>query len=88
MTPLPVIGVPVRPANSHLDGVDALLSICQMPKGVPVGSWANYLLSICQMPKGVPVGSWANYLPPATTLLSICYYPAVHLPDAQGRAGG
>lgn len=38
MTPLPVIGVPVKPAGSHLDGVDALLSIVQMPRGVPVAT--------------------------------------------------
>ncbi|KAL6780334.1 hypothetical protein ACKKBF_B13535 [Auxenochlorella protothecoides x Auxenochlorella symbiontica] len=40
MTPLPVIGVPVVPAGARLDGVDALLSICQMPKGVPVATVA------------------------------------------------
>lgn len=40
MTPLPVIGVPVRPAGSHLDGIDALLSIVQMPRGVPVATVA------------------------------------------------
>ncbi|KAJ7552200.1 hypothetical protein O6H91_06G045900 [Diphasiastrum complanatum] len=34
LTPLPVIGVPVK--ASALDGVDSLLSIVQMPKGVPV----------------------------------------------------
>jgi 5-(carboxyamino)imidazole ribonucleotide mutase len=33
-TPLPVIGVPVPLAN--LDGLDSLLSIVQMPAGVPV----------------------------------------------------
>lgn len=33
-TPLPVIGVPVK--GSRLDGMDSLLSIVQMPKGVPV----------------------------------------------------
>lgn len=33
-TPLPVIGLPVR--GSALDGMDALLSMVQMPKGVPV----------------------------------------------------
>lgn len=38
MTPLPVIGVPVRPAGAHLDGLDALLSIVQMPRGVPVAT--------------------------------------------------
>ena len=30
MTPLPVIGVPVKPSGSHLDGIDALLSIVQV----------------------------------------------------------
>jgi len=38
VTPLPVIGVPVP--LSHLDGLDSLLSIVQMPAGVPVGSMA------------------------------------------------
>ncbi|MCO5588741.1 hypothetical protein L7F22_042700 [Adiantum nelumboides] len=38
MTPLPVIGVPVR--GSSLDGLDSLLSIVQMPKGVPVATVA------------------------------------------------
>jgi 5-(carboxyamino)imidazole ribonucleotide mutase len=37
-TTLPVIGVPV--ALSHLDGLDSLLSIVQMPKGVPVATMA------------------------------------------------
>jgi 5-(carboxyamino)imidazole ribonucleotide mutase len=35
-TDLPVIGVPLRSSMSVLDGVDALLSIAQMPPGVPV----------------------------------------------------
>ncbi len=35
MTPLPVIGVPVKSANS-IEGLDSLLSIVQMPGGVPV----------------------------------------------------
>lgn len=38
LTELPVIGVPV--ANSALDGEDSLLSIVQMPKGVPVATVA------------------------------------------------
>ncbi|MEE2628879.1 MAG: 5-(carboxyamino)imidazole ribonucleotide mutase [Candidatus Latescibacterota bacterium] len=38
-TPLPVIGVPVKSSNS-LDGWDSLLSIAQMPKGVPVATVA------------------------------------------------
>eukprot|EP00208_Stichococcus_sp_RCC1054_P001609 CAMPEP_0206146038 /NCGR_PEP_ID=MMETSP1473-20131121/29309_1 /ASSEMBLY_ACC=CAM_ASM_001109 /TAXON_ID=1461547 /ORGANISM="Stichococcus sp, Strain RCC1054" /LENGTH=580 /DNA_ID=CAMNT_0053542467 /DNA_START=392 /DNA_END=2134 /DNA_ORIENTATION=+ len=40
LTPLPVIGVPVKPAGAHLDGLDALLSIVQMPRGVPVATVA------------------------------------------------
>jgi 5-(carboxyamino)imidazole ribonucleotide mutase len=35
-TDLPVIGVPLRSSTSVLDGLDALLSIVQMPPGVPV----------------------------------------------------
>jgi 5-(carboxyamino)imidazole ribonucleotide mutase len=38
VTPLPVIGVPV--ALRHLDGMDSLLSIVQMPTGVPVATVA------------------------------------------------
>ncbi len=38
LTPLPVIGVPV--AITKLDGMDALLSIVQMPAGVPVATVA------------------------------------------------
>ncbi len=37
-TPLPVIGVPVP--LKHLDGMDSLLSIVQMPSGVPVATVA------------------------------------------------
>lgn len=37
-TMLPVLGVPVR--SSALSGLDALLSIVQMPRGVPVGTLA------------------------------------------------
>ena len=35
---LPVIGVPLRSSLSVLDGLDALLSIAQMPPGVPVAA--------------------------------------------------
>ena len=38
MTALPVLGVPVK--SKALDGMDALLSIAQMPKGIPVGTLA------------------------------------------------
>lgn len=39
LTPLPVIGVPVKSSNS-LDGWDSLLSIAQMPPGIPVATMA------------------------------------------------
>jgi 5-(carboxyamino)imidazole ribonucleotide mutase len=39
VTPLPVIGVPVKSSNS-IDGWDSLLSIVQMPNGVPVATVA------------------------------------------------
>ncbi len=38
LTPLPVLGVPVKSQN--LKGLDSLLSIVQMPGGVPVGTLA------------------------------------------------
>lgn len=38
MTPLPVVGVPVK--GSTLDGVDSLHSIVQMPRGIPVATVA------------------------------------------------
>jgi len=38
ITPLPVLGVPVK--SRDLNGLDSLLSIVQMPKGVPVGALA------------------------------------------------
>ncbi|MEG1584133.1 MAG: 5-(carboxyamino)imidazole ribonucleotide mutase [Anaerovorax sp.] len=37
-TPIPVIGLPVK--SSTLDGLDSLLSIVQMPKGIPVATVA------------------------------------------------
>ncbi|HEX2535507.1 MAG TPA: 5-(carboxyamino)imidazole ribonucleotide mutase [Chitinophagaceae bacterium] len=39
ITPVPVIGVPVRSSNS-IDGWDSILSILQMPNGVPVATVA------------------------------------------------
>lgn len=38
LTPLPVLGVPIK--SKELRGLDSLLSIVQMPKGVPVGTLA------------------------------------------------
>ena len=37
LTPLPVIGVPVKSSNS-IDGWDSILSILQMPNGIPVAT--------------------------------------------------
>ena len=37
-TPLPVIGLPMK--SSTMDGLDSLLSVVQMPKGVPVATVA------------------------------------------------
>jgi 5-(carboxyamino)imidazole ribonucleotide mutase len=37
-TPLPVIGVPIK--SKSMDGLDSLLSIAQMPYGVPVATVA------------------------------------------------
>ena len=37
-TNIPVLGVPIR--SKQLDGIDSLLSIAQMPKGIPVGTLA------------------------------------------------
>lgn len=37
-TPLPVIGLPIK--SSTMDGLDSLLSIVQMPKGIPVATVA------------------------------------------------
>ncbi|MBO4764267.1 MAG: 5-(carboxyamino)imidazole ribonucleotide mutase [Bacteroidales bacterium] len=38
-TPLPVIGVPIKSSNS-MDGWDSVLSILQMPSGIPVATMA------------------------------------------------
>ncbi|MGJ6981388.1 5-(carboxyamino)imidazole ribonucleotide mutase [Aestuariimicrobium soli] len=59
LTPLPVIGVPVP--LKHLDGMDSLLSIVQMPSGVPVatvgvGNARNAgLLAVRMLAAGDPV---------------------------------
>lgn len=38
-TPLPVIGVPIKSSNS-IEGIDSILSILQMPSGIPVATMA------------------------------------------------
>ena len=40
LTPLPVIGVPCYKPDTPMQGMDALLSIVQMPKGIPVATVA------------------------------------------------
>lgn len=52
LTILPVIGVPIQ--STPLDGMDSLLSILQMPRGVPVGTMAigsayNAAIYACQI---------------------------------------
>lgn len=52
LTPLPVIGVPIK--TPSLDGLDALLSIAQMPSGIPVATVAingsaNAAILACQI---------------------------------------
>ncbi|MEN9205884.1 MAG: 5-(carboxyamino)imidazole ribonucleotide mutase [Thermostichales cyanobacterium SZTDM-1c_bins_54] len=58
LTPLPVIGVPVP--TPALQGIDALLSIVQMPKGIPVATvaignaWNAGLLAVQMLASGDP----------------------------------
>jgi phosphoribosylaminoimidazole carboxylase len=64
MTPLPVIGVPVP--LKHLDGVDSLHSMVQMPRGVPVavvaiGNSTNAALLAVRI-LGSHVSTWADAL--------------------------
>ena len=40
MTTLPVLGVPIESSTSGVGGLDSLLSIVQMPRGIPVGTLA------------------------------------------------
>lgn len=66
MTPLPVIGVPIK---ASLDGMDALLAIAQMPPGIPVatvainGALNAAILSLQIMANGDEVlrGKMKNY---------------------------
>lgn len=68
MTPLPVIGVPVK--GSTLDGVDSLHSIVQMPRGIPVATVAINngvnagLLAVRILSAGIPslIGAMADYM--------------------------
>ncbi|MDQ3875859.1 MAG: 5-(carboxyamino)imidazole ribonucleotide mutase [Actinomycetota bacterium] len=71
-TDLPVIGVPLRSSKSILDGLDAVLSIVQMPPGVPVAC--------------VSVDGARNAALLAARILS-AHDPAV-LPGQRANAGG
>ena len=53
LTTLPVIGVPVKSSTS-MDGWDSLLSIAQMPKGVPVATVAVRLLATAEPDQSCP----------------------------------
>ncbi len=39
-TPLPVVGLPVKSASAPMEGMDALMSMVQMPPGIPVATVA------------------------------------------------
>ena len=62
MTPLPVVGVPVK--SRALNGLDSLLSIVQMPAGVPVATVAingaknAALIAVSSWP--CPTGRWPH----------------------------
>ena len=65
MTTLPVLGVPVE--SRALKGLDSLLSIAQMPGGVPVATFAigeagakNAALACRRHPGACPMPSWTS----------------------------
>ena len=55
VTTLPVIGVPIRSSNS-IDGWDSVLSILQMPNGVPVGTVAIQRFQKCRHSRSRNIG--------------------------------
>ena len=57
-TVLPVIGVPIE--SGSLRGLDSLLSIVQMPAGVPVGSGGDRGGAECGVVGGADVGGWGD----------------------------
>lgn len=54
MTPLPVVGVPVK--SRALNGLDSLLSIVQMPAGVPGGDGGDQRSEECRIDRRVDLG--------------------------------
>jgi 5-(carboxyamino)imidazole ribonucleotide mutase len=59
-TTVPVLGVPV--ASKHLQGVDSLHSIVQMPKGMPVATFAIGVQGP-PMPRCLPWPCWPTKMP-------------------------
>jgi 5-(carboxyamino)imidazole ribonucleotide mutase len=57
LTTLPVIGVPIKSSNS-IDGLDSLLSIVQMPPGVPVATVAINGAKNAGLLAAEIIGSW------------------------------
>ena len=71
LTKIPVIGVPIE--SKKLKGLDSLLSIAQMPKGIPVGTvaigkdgainaglFAASIISICDPKSRKNLNLWRN----------------------------
>ena len=90
VTPLPVIGVPVP--LTHLDGLDSLLSIVQMPAGVPVatvgvGNARNAgLLAARMLAAGEPAQT-ARILEAQAALLATSRAKDARLREAEGSSG-
>lgn len=96
MTPLPVIGVPVK--TSTLSGVDSLHSIVQMPRGVPVatvgignatnaGLLAVRILGAGSSPGGPAGGEEGVALEPGALLRGMSEYMARSGEEVEGKAG-
>ncbi|NYT47083.1 MAG: 5-(carboxyamino)imidazole ribonucleotide mutase [Candidatus Methanofishera endochildressiae] len=74
-TAIPVLGVPIQ--SKALNGIDSLLSIAQMPAGIPVGS--------------LPKNRWRNKIPALLPLQSFCQQaylntnPKICLPPTADR---
>lgn len=95
MTPLPVIGVPVK--TSTLSGVDSLHSIVQMPRGVPVatvgiGNATNAgLLAVRMLGSGAAGGpadgeGGSSVLAPGVLLRAMSEYMASSGEEVEGKA--
>lgn len=86
LTPLPVIGVPVKTASSHLPGTDALYSIVQMPSGIPVatvgiGNAANAALLAVRILGAGDATYWEKMAEYAESLEQIVLQKALRLEE-------